>query len=157
MFYKNPLILPRATSLVTVTDNGISTRGEEILHAGVPPARRGAARRLMFLPIRSGERSPYRSAAHNATERAISFLIPFYWSTREKLCVWECVCMRDTGAGAPGEGARASGGSYLHTAHRMCTLMQRRDRAVENDGVLFTRRVAGTRRPIESRPARATD
>lgn len=56
--------------------------------------RRGATWRLMFLPIRSGERSPYRSAAHNATERAISFLIPFYWSTREKsyACGNVCAC-----------------------------------------------------------------
>lgn len=60
VFYKTPLILPRATSLATVTVNGISMRGEEV-HAGVPAC-------LMFL-LSSGERSPYRSAAHNATAR----------------------------------------------------------------------------------------
>lgn len=80
MFYKNPLILSRATSLATVMDNGISTRGEEMLQAGIPPARRAVS---CFFS--SGERSPYRSAAHNATERAISFLHPFLLEHERKV------------------------------------------------------------------------
>lgn len=55
------------------------------------------------------------------------------------------MCARDIEASA-GEGARVSGGTAAHT-RRMCTPRKGEDR--ESDGVLFTRRVAETRRPID--------
>lgn len=142
-------------ALASVADNGISwgggSGGEEVVR-----------RVSCFSSYLRGERSPYRSAAHNATVRAISFLIPFYSSTRKvvRVCKWS-----DTEPNTHpvkvhariGEGG-GRGRTALYTTRRMCTAAHADAKATrESDGVLFTRRVAETRRPIESRPARATD
>jgi len=133
MFYKNALILSWAMSLANVMDNGRS------VYRYVPS-------RLMFL-LSCSERFPYRSAAHNATVRAISFLVPFYRSRREKLCV----CVRRHGGNTPGASGRDSCIRPIGCARRARRC--KGDRAVESDGVLFTGRASPTERiDLHERP-----
>lgn len=97
----------------------------------------------MFL-LSSDERSPYRSAAHNATALSVSSSL-FIGAREEKSYAY--VNARATGAASTVKvhrGERAAyGPSDVHAAHVDAKVTR------ESDGVLFTRRVAETRRPID--------